>query len=89
MFGFTDIDRNILVASTDLPGINKKPQTVEGSRTTPTKSDHGKTKKQQEEVEHYHDTTGDNVWGSKGVYRDNWVTNERIVMKQIYKNADQ
>jgi hypothetical protein len=79
-FRFTDIDRNLLVASTDLPGISKTPlQTIESTmnrRLRPAVEDG---------PESYRGTGQSQVWGSDGVYKDNMVNNEIIRLELLYK----
>jgi hypothetical protein len=81
-FRFTDIDRNLLVASTDLPGISKTPlQTIESTmnRRLRPATEH------ETEKAHYSGTGQSQVWGTDGVYKDNMVNNEIIRLELLYK----
>lgn len=67
-FRFTDIDRNLIVASTDMIDLTTTPLEVrkEGLR----------------QPAHYSGIEAlDDVFGTKGVYKDKMVTNEMIRLK--------
>jgi hypothetical protein len=67
-FRFTDIDRNLIVASTDMIDLT----------TTPLEA----RKESIRRPAHYSDTEAlDDVFGTKGVYIDNMVTNELIKLE--------
>lgn len=67
-FRFTDIDRNLIVASTDMIDL----------ATTPLEA----RKESIRRPAHYSDTEAlDDVFGTKGVYIDNMVTNELIKLE--------
>lgn len=67
-FRFTDIDRNLIVASTDMIDLTSTP--LEAKREN------------LRQPAHYSETEAlDDVFGTKGVYKDNMVTNEKIRLK--------
>jgi len=69
-FRFSDSERNILLASTDLQGLTKTPLRYEGEKPS-----HEKPKP------HYSKSTqGHQIWGAQGVYSDDMATNEEIVL---------
>ena len=69
-FRFTDVDRNLIVASTDMIDLT----------TSPLENQQASLRKPA----HYSETEAvDDVFGSKGVYVDNLVTKEEVVL-QIY-----
>ena len=71
-FRFTDVDRNTIVASTDMIDLT----------TTPLEPQTNLRKQA-----HYSETEAlDDVFGSKGVYVDMMVTNELIKLKVVYGN---
>lgn len=67
-FRFTDVDRNLIVASTDMIDLTTTPlETRRESLRRPA---------------HYSEIEAlDDVFGTKGVYKDNMVTNEMIRLK--------
>jgi mannosyltransferase OCH1-like enzyme len=84
-FRFSDSERNIIVASTQLEGLEKKPRVVRHASR-------GVIQRQQEAlatfkpITHYSETQkGVTVWGNKGVYRDNLVSPERLVFHIHYE----
>jgi hypothetical protein len=67
---FTDVERNILVASTDMPGLSKKPLSPKGYFRTPeTKAHYSKAVKGWK---------GFHIWGTNDVYIDSLVSNELV-----------
>ena len=66
-FRFSDVDRNIIVASTDFKGATKTPilQKTEGLKKRAHYSDSG---------------DGVDVYGSAYVYVDNMVSNEEVTL---------
>ena len=65
-FRFTDVDRNLIVASTDMIDLT----------TTPLEK---MTQDNLRKPAHYSETEAmDDVFGAKGVYVDNLVMNEEI-----------
>jgi hypothetical protein len=71
-FRFTDVDRNAIVASTDMIDLTTTPLEPETKLRKPA---------------HYSETEAlDDVFGSKGVYIDKMVTNELIKLKVAYEN---
>jgi len=72
-FRFSDVERNIIVASTNLEPMSKSPLTFEAEKT--------KQRKHYSQSEH-----GVDVYGSANVYVDNMVTNEnvRFLVKRVY-----
>lgn len=71
-FRFTDVDRNTIVASTDMIDLTMTPLAPQTNLRKPA---------------HYSETEAlDDVFGSKGVYQDKMVTNEVIKLKLAYLN---
>jgi hypothetical protein len=84
-FRFSDSVRNLIVASTQLEGLEKKPRLVRHATR-------GVIQRQQEALAaftpnaHYSETQkGVIVWGNKGVYRDTLVSPERLVFQIQYE----
>lgn len=74
-FRFTDADRNMIVASTDMIDLT----------TTPLESKQENLRKPT----HYSETEAlDDVFGTKGVYVDKLVTNEEIHLEVIREYLD-
>ena len=68
---FTDVERGIIIASTGLKGIE-----VPGVELDYSSNDFEKPKR---EKLHYSKTKREGIlWGRKGVYKDNFMTNETI-----------
>ena len=67
---FTDLDRNILVASTNADALARKPLPTENKSSSVSKK----------ESVHYSKSESEIV-GSHGIYKDNTVANERIVLR--------
>jgi len=66
-FRFTDLDRNLIVASTDMIDLTTTPLQEVNKQVNLRKP------------AHYSETEAmDDVFGAKGVYMDNLVTNEEI-----------
>ena len=67
---FTDVERNVLVASTDMPGLSKKPLSPKGffrkSETTPHYSKAASGWK------------GFHIWGRNDIYIDSLMSNELV-----------
>lgn len=75
-FRFTDMDRNLIVASTDMIDLT----------TTPLET---KKNNNLRRSVHYSETEAlDDVFGTKGVYKDNMVTNEEIRLKVTREYLD-
>ncbi len=67
---FTDVERNILFASTDMLGLNK-------SRLEPKKN------KGKMRLKHYSDSgKGFWLWGTNGVYKNELVSERKISIKK-------
>jgi hypothetical protein len=84
-FRFSDSERNLIVASTQLEGLEKKPRAVRHATR-------GVVQRQAEAQAafkpnaHYSETQkGVIVWGHKGVYRDNLVSPERLIFHIDYE----
>ena len=69
-FRFTDVDRNIIFASTDFDGLTKT--AITKSQRTPQKA-------------HYSKSDVADVYGSARVYIDKNVTNENVVLNVVYE----
>lgn len=69
---FTDAERNIMVASTDMNGLSKKPLRNH-------KSDH-----KSNGMKHYSLNSGSWLWGTRGIYNDTKVSTEYIKLKASY-----
>lgn len=74
-FRFTDVDRNLIVASTDMIDLT----------STPLEAKQDNLRK----LAHYSETEAmDDVFGAKGVYIDNLVTNEEIRLEVTREYLD-
>ena len=74
-FRFSDPERGLIIASTDLPGVDKEP------RDDPylTRKDERMQKVRRPQLPHYSSTgAGREVWGTHGVYVDDMVNHEEI-----------
>lgn len=72
---FTDVERNILFASTDMQGLTK--QSLEPGRI-----------KDKENQEHYSKTYSHWLWGTKGVYKNNLVSKMNIVLNEKHSDSE-
>lgn len=74
-FRISDPERNFVVASTDLDGVEKKARIM----ANPTIVERNLNDTRQKQLPHYSKTAkGVYVWGSARVYKDNEVANEKI-----------
>lgn len=80
-FRFSDSERNVIIASTDLPGLSKAPIFYESSQNLRS----GKTAILQKP--HYSiSTRGQQLWGTHDVYADDLVEDEVITLKVSFNN---
>jgi len=78
-FRFSDPERNMIVASTDLSGLSKAPMIYESSLNLRSRS----TIKQRP---HYSISThGEQLWGTHDVYADDFVEEEVVSLVVSYK----
>ena len=74
-FRFNDPERNVIIASTDLPGLNKAPLVYESdSQNLRSKSNAAKKQKPHYSVS----THGEQLWGTHDVYTDD-LTEEEVI----------
>ena len=71
---FTDVERNILVASTDMPGLSKLPLSTSGS-----------IRKSQGRKHYSLAGKGSWLWGTRDIYNNMNVSNEYINLKVSVK----
>ena len=73
---FSDPERNVIVASTNLEGLEKSARNI----ANPTKAEKRRQQERKTEAhEHYSKATkGTFVWGSEGIYKDKLVSKFRI-----------
>ena len=71
---FIDTVRNVIIASTDIPGVSKIP-VVDDDMST-----------KQQNLHYSRGMNKDFIWGSQFVYADKLVTNETIVLDMIIIN---
>jgi hypothetical protein len=80
-FRFSDPERNIFFASTDLPGLSKAPVVYEdrgGMRRS--------KKKKKKLLPHYSVTNdGEALWGTHDVYADDLASPDRVKMQIHYE----
>lgn len=69
---FTDVERNIIVASTDMPGLTKDRLERKNSEVVETKPHYSASGK------------GFWLWGSKGVYKDKLISKRTIQINTKY-----
>ncbi|KAL7579843.1 hypothetical protein ACA910_004856 [Epithemia clementina (nom. ined.)] len=83
-FRISDPERNTIVASTDMNGVEKNAREI----SNPTEAERKRQQqRQRKELTHYSmSNKGIEVWGSSGVYKDNIVTNERIKLGTSYES---
>jgi hypothetical protein len=74
-FRFSDIDRNLLVASTDMPDMTKKSLRIEAERTK-------RLRPHYSETEHASD-----VFGERGVYIDSQAIDQPIRLDLVNENS--
>ncbi|KAL7500322.1 hypothetical protein ACHAWT_010488 [Skeletonema menzelii] len=80
-FRFSDPERNILFASTDMPGLSKTPLVYENQGGT-----RNIKKKKKKLLPHYSVTNdGDALWGTHDVYADNLASSERVRIEVHYE----
>jgi len=82
-FRFSDPDRNLIVASTDVPGLSGKPMS---SRRVVGKE--GSVRKKKKVKPHYSVTNGgQKLWGTHDVYADDLVDEEHITLVVSHDTA--
>ena len=78
-FRFSDAERDVIIASTDLPGLSKAPilyETTQILRTSNTV---------QFPKPHYSiSTRGQQLWGTHDVYTDDLVQDEAVTLKFFF-----
>ena len=80
-FRFSDPERNIVFASTDMPGLSKAPLVYENRGGT-----RNIKKKEKKLLPHYSVTNqGDALWGTHDVYADNLASAERVRINVLYE----
>jgi mannosyltransferase OCH1-like enzyme len=83
-FRISDPERNFVVASTELPGLVKTAR----SSPNPTEGEKRRRVLRKKPLPHYSSFASDTfVWGSRNIYKDNLVTNERIKFHVCYDDA--
>jgi hypothetical protein len=81
-FRFSDPDRNLIVGSTNLNGLDKTAREVSNPTDAEKKRQHVRSK---QEHSHYSDAAkGTDIWGSEGIYKDKLVTKLRIKFNVNY-----
>lgn len=69
-FRFSDAERNVIIATTDLPGLSKAPMLYETSQNLRNKH-----------TVHYSiSTRGQQLWGTHDVYTDDLVEEEVVAL---------
>jgi hypothetical protein len=82
-FRISDPERNFIVASTDIEGLDKSPR----GWGNPTEGEIRRESLRREPLPHYSNSKkGVSIWGSANVYKDNLVANEIIRFKVQYVN---
>ena len=76
---FSDVDRNLLVASTDQTMITKSPLETYASKFDHLEHQHAKS--HYSTKEHVND-----IFGAAGIYADNLVTNERYKFRLVSRD---
>ena len=81
-FRFSDPERNIFFASTDMPGLGKAPLVYKEGGGGSIRS----IKKKKKVRPHYSTCShGDALWGTHDVYADNLVSPERVKIHIRYE----
>jgi hypothetical protein len=80
----SDLERSVIMASTDLNGVEKK----ETESSNPMEAEQKRQEhRQPKELGHCSKANkGVFVWGSSGIYADKIVTNERIKFNVHYES---
>jgi hypothetical protein len=81
-FRFSDSERNVIIASTDLPGLSKVPLAYEsGGNTLRGRSIRKATRTLKAKRPHYSiSNEGERLWGTHDVYADDIVEDEIITL---------
>jgi len=80
-FRFSDPERNIIFASTDMPGLSKAPLVYDKQGGT-----RNSKKKKKKLLPHYSVTNhGDALWGTHDAYADNLASLERVQIEVHYE----
>lgn len=80
-FRFSDPERNIMIATTELAGLNKSPTVYEKD------AQHIRGQTGLKQKPHYSTSTqGQHIWGSRGVYADSLVENELVSLVVSYND---
>lgn len=83
-FRISDPERNFVVASTELPGLVKKARIP----ANPTEGEKRRQVLRKKPLPHYSTSArGTTVWGSKNIYKDDLVTNERLRLLVHYEDG--
>lgn len=80
-FRFNDPERNVMIASTDLPGLSKAPLLYDSSGKNGRKQSMLKKSKPHYSVS----TTGQQLWGTHDVYVDDVVEDVIVSLVVSYK----
>lgn len=84
-FRISDPERNFVVASTELPGLVKKAR----SPMNPTEGEKRRQVLRKKPKPHYSASArGTFVWGSRNIYKDDLVTNERLQLNVHYDDSE-
>ena len=84
-FRISDPIRDFVVASTDMPGVNKDPRSP--SHIPQSGFARQKQQNQHKELPHYSEAAkGVFVWGTEKVYHDKYVNNEIIKFDVYYSD---
>ena len=76
-FRFSDVARNLIVASTDMLGLSKQPLLDNSLRRAQARSHYSETEFMSD------------IYGEKGVYKDSLVTNEDVAIQLIHIDDSQ
>jgi hypothetical protein len=83
-FRISDPERDFVVASTELPGLVKKAR----NPANPTEGEKRRQVLRKKPLPHYSTSArGTTVWGSKNIYKDDLVTNERLHFHVHYEDG--
>jgi hypothetical protein len=83
-FRISDPERNFIVASTELPGLEKKAR----KPANPTEGEKRRQVLRKKPLPHYSSSgKGTPVWGSRNIYKDDLVTNERLQFHVRYEEG--
>lgn len=84
----TDLTRNIIVASTDMPNLSKSPLNPvwndEDDGNGFLRKGNGEKAKKKEKPHYSSASHGVTIWGTHGVYADDLVSNEMITLEVSY-----